>query len=232
MLIRRIASLFPRVCLLALALTSSAQAAGKIDFGPVYVNMRVLENGDVRDRLDMYGARGDATLQVFPGHCYLKGLVVKPSITFADGKGTFFATGIGVGYAVPVMDKVLVTTAVGYTYCSLNTHVSYPDFGLFHLKQDTSSTAPYLGIDVSYKVLPCLLLSASYQYGWARTRTTIETLGFSKGKSSGGTYSAMVDYYFTECWSVNAAWAYNEMLTHELHGTKSNGCRIGLGYTY
>ncbi len=223
-----------RRCLLGLACLmcpgAAAEASGKIDVGPIYVNMRVLMNGHTQDRLDMYGARADATLQVCPDHNYLEGLVVKPTITYADGKGTFFATGIGLGQYIPITETISITPSFGFAYSNLQTWVDYPFYG--RLRQTTRAWVPYLSLDATYSPSECWMISGCIQYGWAHTRTNIHSLASSEGRSSGASYSLMVDYYITECWSVNAAWAYNEQLTHELHGTRASGGRLGLGYTY
>ncbi|MDP1836279.1 MAG: hypothetical protein Q8K75_10200 [Chlamydiales bacterium] len=215
-----------------------AFASGKVDFGPCYVNMKVLQHGKTQNTLEMYGVRGDATIQVFPGESIVRGIVIKPSGTWAEGDGNFVSTGVSLGhytplgFCTPFLEDVAVTPIFGVVYSRLSTWVDYAEFGLPNLKQVTSATTPYLGIDVAWQINPRWLLSGSFQYGWAAGRTHIDVLGFSKGQSTGPTCSVMLDYYITQCWSVNAAWAYNHSLTQELHGMKVNGCRIGLGYTY
>jgi hypothetical protein len=207
-------------------------ASGKIDAGPVYINMKVLQHGKTQQTLEMYGFRADATIQVFPGEGLFRGIVVKPSGTWAEGSGNFVTGGIGIGHYTPIMDCLAVTPLVGIVYSRLSTWVDYSEFGLSIQKQIACATTPYVGIDICYTINPQWLVSGSIQYGWAAGRTYIGILGLSKGQSAGPTLSAMVDYYVTPQWSINAAWAYNHTLTQERHGMKASGCRLGLGYTY
>ncbi len=212
--------------------TSSIQATNKVDVGPVYINMHVLNYGKTTQILNMGGARADATLQVCPDHPWLCGLLLKPSVTFADGDGRYFTTGLGVGQAIPVCDSLTLAGIVGVMYSRLTTHTNIPAFGLTDLRQKTWGTTPYVGLEAYWTISPRWLVSGSMQYGWANTRTDLEVIGNSKGKSSGPSYSLMVDYYFTPTWSVNMAGAYNRMLSQELHGFRAAGLRVGIGYTF
>lgn len=218
--------------LLASLLPATTQAAGKIDFGPVYINMKVLQNGKTQMELDMGGFRGDGTIQLFPGQGLLRGLVAKPSITYAQGDGHFVGAGIGLGHYTPITKAFAITPVIGLTYSRLSTRVDYSQYGLGKLSQVTTASAPYLALDACYTFNPTWMLSGSIQYGWAAGRTDIQTLGFSKGQSTGFAYSLMLDYYLDSSWSVNLGWAYNHMVTQELHGNKGSGVRLGIGYSY
>ncbi len=212
--------------------TSFVHARNKIDVGPVYINMHVLNYGKTTQILNMGGIRADSTLQPFADHAWLKGILVKPTITFAEGDGSYFNTGLGLGQCVPVTDTLTFSAVVGVIYSSLKTHTDLPDFGLSHLRQKTTGTTPYIGLEAYYKPCDDWLFSGSIQYGWSSSRTNLQDIGFSEGSSKGPSYSLMADYYLTCCWSVNAAVGYNRMLSQEQHGFRALGARLGLGYTF
>ncbi len=212
--------------------TSFAYAKNKIDAGPVYINMHVLNYGKTTQILNMGGVRADSTLQPFSNHPWLKGILVKPTITLAEGDGSYFCAGLGLGQCVPVTDTLTFSAVVGILYSSLKTRTNLPDFGLSDLRQKTTGTTPYVGLEAYYKPCDDWLLSGSVQYGWSSSRTTLQDIGFSEGSSKGPSYSLMADYYMTPCWSINAALGYNRMLSQELHGFRALGARLGVGYTF
>lgn len=209
-----------------------AHAKSKVDVGPVYINMHVLNYGKTTEILNMGGARADATLQLLPDHPWLCGVILKPTVTFAEGDGSYWCTGLGIGQCLPVTDTVTVAGVVGVLYSSLTTHTDLPMFGLEDLRQKTTGTTPYVGFEVYYTPNDCWMFSGSVQYGWSNTRTTLQDIGFSENDCKGPSYSLMVDYYFTPCWSVNLAGGYNRMLSQEKHGFRATGLRLGLGYTF
>lgn len=224
---------YKKLVVLLLVIAGSVCASGKIDFGPCWVDMQVLEHGKTKEHIEMTGGRLDATIQLFPGDNPLQSLIAKPSLTWAEGDGNFLSTGISLGIYTPITNKFTVTPVAGVTYNKLSTKVDY--YG-FKLKQITSATTPFIGVDLCYCLNYQWVLSGSFQYGWAAGRTYIDGLFgknlFSKGESCGPTCSVMLDYYVTPEWSINAAWAYNYSLTKEKYGYKVKGLRLGLGYTY
>ncbi len=217
----------------ALSLTSMLPATSKVDFGPVYINMRVLEDGRTKDHLDLGGARVDATIQPLPGHPYLKGVAVKPTFTYAvGGRGHYTTGGLGLGHFIPVGKCVLITPLVGVTWSRLTTRTDFPMFGLFRVREKFTSWTPYAGGEISWFPNDTWMFSASMNWGWAKTRTHLDGLGLSKGESQGPVYSAMVDYYLNKCWSINVAVGYNHSKTQEKHGIRGLGTRVGTGYTW
>lgn len=218
--------------ILGTAYTAAIYGHGKIDVGPVYIHTDVLESGQVKDKLDTYGMRADGTLQAFPCSPWLQGVFVKPTVTYAEGDGKYFSTGCGLAHYIPITCKFKLAPSVGVNYTTVRSNTDFPAFGLYDLKQRFRAWTPYVGLEGYYTFNDQWMLSGGIQYGWAKTRTEYETLGTFKGESKGLSYSAMVDYYFTKCWSVNLAVAYNHQRTQERHGNKSLGGRLGLGYTY
>lgn len=217
--------------LFALCATGILGAHGKIDVGPVYANIKVLESGQTVEDLDMWGVRGDGTIQVW------KALCVKPMVTYIEGDARFFATSLAAGVFLPLSDRLSIfpNAGVGYTY--LKSNIDKPLLGLSDLDERFRSVAPSLGIDATFQVTPCIQLSGTYQYSWPRTVTILHSPLFgqilnAKSSSRGPVYAAEVDYFLNDNWSVNLSGGYNLSFTKEKHGFKGKGVRLGIGYRW
>lgn len=206
----------------------------KADIGPLYVNVKVLQNNHTIESLDMGGGRFDAT--ILPFEC--SGFCLKPFVFAAAGNhsSSLVSGGCAVGYYVPLNDTWSVLPYVGYSGFGLRTFVNLPSpvpgVALKHEKERFRSTSPYVGLEACFKITPNLNLTGIYQYAWARTHTTIGDVVNEKGHSQGSSVAAVLEYFFADRWSVTAAAAYNESLSREKHGLRALGGKLGLGYTY
>lgn len=211
--------------------SAEAQCSGKVDIGPAYVHIDLLESGHTVKRLDMAAVKADAT--IVPLKNYFPGLCLKPTILYGSGHGDLFTTGIGIGHFIPVNDKLCLTPSIGYTYTDLRARINLRNFGLLNLKEKFRSNGIYLCLEANYKFWECWRISGQIQYVWSHTHTTISQLpGKQRSNAKGFNYAALLERDLNQCWSVNLGFAYNESLTHERHGLRGYGTKVGIAYWF
>lgn len=223
----------------------SLSAHGRVDAGPVYVHLDVLEHGKTIDKLDMEGFRADGNFQIYSG------LVFKPAFAIAGGRGEYYSGTLALGFYLPMkdltpfLDGLSFMPQAGWTGSRLKTHINLPipQFGIVipGVLEIFRSSTEFVGLEATYQLLSNVSISGSVIYGWSNTTTTLQkefpdtsqNLRVKAPSSSKGwSYSAMVDYQFTTHWSVNVAGVYNLMLSKENHGIRASGVRLGLGYCW
>jgi len=219
-------SLFSTICLFT-AFTSSLDAAcvGKVDIGPAFVHVDILESGHTVKRMDMWAIRGDASYTIW------KGLYVKPTLLYANGgaaKGGLFTAAFGVGHYTPLNDMFAVTPLLGVTYSHLWTKIDLPLYMLENLNEKFKAWSPYLGLEICCKFYEGWRLYGSFQYAWSRSRTIISHVGKFKSNCKGPTYSFLLEKDLSDTWSVNIGGAYNLSLSKEKHGLRGTGVKIGV----
>lgn len=212
--------------LLCLAFSKiQAEVLGKVDIGPAFAHLDILESGKTIKHMDMWGVRGDIAYRLF------KCLYLKPTFLYAHGgaaEGGIFTGAVGLGVCLPLKENLLITPIVGGNYCHVWTKIDIPAFLLKNLNENFRSWAPYVGLDFYYTFIPTWRLSLGVQYAWSRTKTTIQHIGKSKSKSEGFSYSALLEHDLSDQWSVNLGGAYNLSLTKEKHGLRGAGVKLGI----
>lgn len=203
-------------------LTFADHCGGKVDVGPVFVHVDVLQSGHTIKKLDMGGLKADATFMLKEGY----GFCIKPSFLYAQGHGELITAGLGLGHVTPITDQLCVTPHAGGTWTNLRTSVKL--MGVIHAKERFRSVAPYAAIDFTYKICTGWRVCASYMYSWSRTHTRIEKIAKFKGNTSGPSISAMVEHDLNDCWSVHFGGAYNNSLDREKHGIRGYGFKLGV----
>ncbi len=211
-------------CLMAYQEQVAAECCGKIDLGPAYVHVDVLESNKTVKRLDMAAVRSDATLSILKG----QGWVVKPFFIYAQGRGELLSTGVGFGHCTPICDWLTVTPSAGCAYTYFTTHVHLPLFGLRHQREKFQSASPYVALEATATLMKGLRLCGSFQYAWSRTYTRIEKFFRDTNSAEGPSYSAMLEYDLSDEWSLQLGGAYNISLSHEKHGLRAYGGKIGI----
>lgn len=219
-------------------------AHGRVDAGPIYVHLDVLEHGKSIDKLDMEGFRADGYFQIYSG------LIFKPAFAIAGGRGEYYSGTTAIGFYIPMceltpfLDGLSFLPQVGWTGSRLKTHVNLPvpqaAIVIPGVLEIFRSTTVFVGLEGTYQLLSNVSISGSLLYGWSKTDTTLQKevtpLGpldvKAPSNTKGFSYSAMVDYQFTDHWSVNLAGVYNLMLSKENHGIRASGVRLGLGYRW
>ncbi len=199
-----------------------AEIKGRLDAGPTYAHIDVLESGKTIHRMDMPAVKGEAAINFYKGFC------LKPNFIYGSNNGSLFNAGIGLGYYIPLTEYVCITPTVGWAYADIRTHIDLPMFGLFHVKERFRSYAPYLSLELTIKFTKCWRMTALYQYSWCRTHTTINHLVSNKSHSDGPNYGLMIERDINEDWSIYVGGAYNISLSKEKHGLRAYGAKIGI----
>ncbi len=219
-------------------------AHGRIDAGPIYVHLDVLESNKSIEKVDLEGFRADGYFQVYSG------LIFKPAFTVATGHGKYQAGTLALGFylpmgqLVPALEGLSVMPQAGWTASRLSTELNLAPprtpGSLSDVKEIFRSSSEFIGLEATYQLLQNVSVSGSVLYGWSNTRTTWTKEPFGelipreaqKSSSKGFSYSAMVDYQLTDLWSINLAGVYNLMLSKEKHGIRACGFRLGCGYCW
>lgn len=202
---------------------------GKVDLGPAFVSLDIIESGRTIETLDMVGVRGDATFLIWKGFC------IKPTLTLAKDQsdGRLATGGVGIGHYVPVNEKLCVLPSIGVVFTEIKTHIDI-DFGgpVVRFKEKFHSTSPYVGLEVSYDLAKCWKITGVAQYAWSRTHTTVDPFISSKGHSNGPNFGLLLDYMFNDAWSISVGAGYNTSLSREKHGIRARGAKVAIAYWF
>lgn len=205
---------------------------GKVDVGPTWIRIDVLQSGKTVDTIDMGAIKVDSTIVMAQGFCF------KPGLMVGHGDGDIATASLGLGYYIPVgyffpsCEGLTIIPGGGLAYSYFKMHVDYGFPDNSKLKQIFRSYSPFIGIEVCYRITEKLTLLGMAQYAWAKTRTTIERIGSENSHSEGPNYSLGVDYSFNENWSVTAGGGYNISLSKEKHGLRAMGAKLGIAYYF
>lgn len=208
--------------LIAYKIPLHAETKGKVDLAPAYVHIDILESGKTVKRMDLPAVKSEATILIY------KGLCLKPNILYGSGRGSIFNAGLGIGYCLPISERVCLTPSVGCSFTNLRTTINIPLLGLFHLNERFRSISPYVGLDATYSITECWRICAAVQYVFSRTHTKIEHLLTDKSHTKGPNYGIMLERDLNEEWSVQLGAAYNISLSKEKHGLRGYGFKLGL----
>ncbi|MCE2982717.1 MAG: outer membrane beta-barrel protein [Parachlamydia sp.] len=215
---------------IAIGLFSSLQGEvkGKVDVGPAYLSIDILESGKTEEELSMWAIKGDATLVGW------RGLSLKPGFLYGEGnhKSEIAAFTIGVGQYVPVSSCFSILPYVGVTFTYLHTHIDIEELGVFHLKERFRSNSPFVALEFSYQFWEGLTLNGLYQYAWSHTHTKIKPFVSDKSHTQGPNYALGLEYTMTPNWAVNLGAGYNITLSKEKHGLRGKGVKLGLAYYF
>ena len=205
--------------------SASSICEGRVDVGPVYVHMDILEFGKTVRHLDMAGVRLDSTIAIYKRFC------VKPTFTYAGNNGNLYNAGLAVGHFVPITKQLCITPYVGYAYTYVNSTFSFYNPFLadkLHFKTSFHSYAPNIGLDVHYKFMDCWRICGTIQYAWSRTLNRIRNIQTYHTRSRGPSVALSLERDIGEHWTVNIAGAYNSSLTREKHGLRLYGFKFGV----
>lgn len=211
---------------------------GKVDVGPIFAHIDVLQSGHTIKKLDMAGAKANATIMLKEG----RGFCVKPDIIYASGHGELISGSFGFGHVTPITKQLCITPSFGVTLTNLRTSVNVPIPPLpkdVHFKQRFRSVGPYIAIEATYKICEGLRVAGNIIYSWSHTHTRswghpggTNVVQKSKGNSAGPTYSAMIEKDLTDKFSVNIGAMYNTSLDSKKHGLRGYGFKLGAAYWY
>jgi hypothetical protein len=208
-----------------------ADCGGKLDAGPAYLHVDVLESGHTVKSISMPAIKADMWTFIVGGVC------AKPTFLYA-GKGSnqIISAGCGFGHYTPIGSKCSITPSIGCNFTQFKTtfhnHPIMADVFL-DLRERFRSISPYVALDASYCFKKGWRVVGSYQYVWSRTYTKIKNvLGKKRFNSSpkGSNYGLMLEADVNDFWSLNLGAAYNSSLTHEKHGLRGYGVRFGFAF--
>lgn len=208
----------------------SAEIKGRVDVGPAYIEVDVLQSGKTAHTRHLWAIRGDATI------VFWKGIFLKPTVTWGEGNARLAIGGIGIGQCIPITDDLMLMPSVGVVWSYFRTKIDYEVSGLptfEDLTEKFRSRSPYIALEFSYKIDPKWTLMGVYQYAWSQTHTDIEPLiSNEKSHSCGPNYSLAIDYSINCNWSVSLGVGYNITLSKEKHGLRGKGAKLGLVYYF
>lgn len=203
-----------------------AETKGKLDVGPAFLHIDILESGHTVKRMDMWGVRADFSYFLY------KGLYIKPIILYGNGgaaKGGLFSGSLGLGYYIPLREKLAIAPSAGVTYSHLWTKIDFEPLQLTNLREKFKSWAPYIGLDLYFNFRPDWRVCLGAQYAWSWTKTSIQRLVKNdKSHSEGFSYSILLEHDLNNQWSLNIGAAYNLSLTKEKHGLRGTGIKAGV----
>lgn len=203
-----------------------AETRGKLDIGPAFIHIDILESGRTVKRMDMIGVRSDLSYLLY------QGLYIKPVLLYGNGgsaKGGIFSGSLGLGYYLPLREKLSIAPSFGFTYSHLWTKIDVEPLQLVGLREKFISWAPYVGLDLYINFRPDRRVCFGAQYAWSWTKTSIRHLVKNdKSHSEGFAYSFLFEQDINNRWSINLGVAYNLTLTKEKHGLRGTGIKAGI----
>lgn len=214
-------------CLLSFPLAAAIN--GKVETGPTYVHLDILESGKTVETKELFAIKSDATLLVYEGLC------LKPSLLFSINSTELVSGGLGIGYYLPICSNISITPSFGcsFTYLRTTYHLKHPLLPEpIPYKERFHSASPYLCLDASWTFYPKWRVSAAFQYAWSKTWTTIKHLAHDTSHTQGPSYSIALERDLSDCLSISIGAAYNIGLSKERHGLRGAGTRLALAYWF
>ncbi len=209
---------------------ANAACCSKIDAGPTFLHLDVLEHGHTIKKINMPAIKMDGTILVWKGVC------LKPTFLYArQGHSEIISGGCGIGHYFPIGEKCSVTPSIGCNFTqfktTMNNYEAAPGY-FVDFDERFRSVSPYAAIDASYCFVKGWRLIGSYQYVWSRTHTNIKGVETTKSSPEGSNFGVMLERDINENWSASLGAAYNSSLTKEKHGLRGYGVRLGLAYWF
>lgn len=208
----------------------------KVDVSFAIADLDILESGKTIETLHMKGVKADAYFILWKGIC------LKPGLILLGADGQFSSYSIAVGQYIPFKERFYLLPNVGVTWSYLRTKVDIPTpFGVLEdLNEHFRSISPFVGLEFSWKMADKWYLNAVYQYAWSRTHTNINAPGIGeivpedsqKSKSDGPNYGLGLEYSMNDSWSITLGAGYNITLSHEKHGIRGKGAKLGVSYYF
>lgn len=208
----------------------SADFCGKVDAGPTFLHLDVLESGHTIKKINMAAVKADSTLILWKGVC------LKPTILYGrqGHPNELISGGCGLGHYTPITDKCSITPSIGCNFTEFHTTIHYPAAPGFtlRLKERFRSVSPYVALDASFCFCEGWRIVGIYQYVWSKTHTTIKGFDSTNSHPQGSNYALMIEGDINQKWSTNLGAAYNSSLTKEKHGLRGYGARLALAYWF
>jgi hypothetical protein len=199
---------------------------GRVDLGPAYASIDMLESGHTVRTLNLYGGKIDATLPLY------KSLCIKPSYLFANGKANLNSWSLGVAVCIPFLSKFYFTPSLGYTETHFKSRLNLRGYGLFHLREKFKSEGLYLGADLCWCITDTWRTYFQYNFAWSYVKTTIRPVSKTRDHTQGPSYALALEKDLASWCSICIAGGYNISLSKEKHGLRGKGAKLGLVFWY
>ncbi len=221
--------------------TDCKECRGKIDTGPTYVNIDVLQDGKTIRSLDLFAWKADAFVRIYSG------LAVKGSAFVGGGDARFYSLGGAIGFCFPVFDWLTLFPNIGYTGGKFHSKVDLPidvetpmgnmQLVIDNVNEHIRSNGPLIGLDASFKIDETWRLCLIFQYAWSNVRThfTKHKDGIDavyKTHTEGPNYAAILEHDIAEHWSLSFGVGYNLTLSKDKEGLRAKGAKAGLVYWF
>lgn len=207
------------------AIHLNADCVRKVEVGPAYVHIDVLQSRKTIEQLDMAAVRADASF------VYGKGWCIKPCAIYGkEHQGELFNVSGSIGRCIPIKKIVVITPLVGLSYTNLlaTIHVDFGPMGKVKFQERFRSFAPYIGVEAIFPISENMRFCANVQHAWSYSKIRVRDLFRSKSDSEGPNFGLLLEYDLNCDWSVNVGFAYNESLSQEKNGLRGRGAKIGL----
>ena len=205
--------LFP---LLLLSSYLSAGCDARVDIGPAFASIDMLESGKTVRTYNLGAIKGDAAV-------VYQGFAIKPSFLYADGKANLTSGSVGLGFCIPVIEDVYVTPSYGFTETRFKSKI-----------EKFTSHGQYVALDVSWSFIKGWRVYGMAQWCWSRVHTTLYfpfgTNILLKSHCKGPNYAIALEHDISDQFSVSLAAGYNTSLSKEKHGLRGKGVKLGLVY--
>lgn len=199
---------------------------GRIDIGPAYVNVDMLESGKTKRSIDLRALRCDANFLLFGG------LSLKPSGMISDGKANLTTASLGLGFCFPLSPTFTLTPSGGITETHFKSRVNFRPYALFHLRERFYSYGGYGALDASWTFFEKWRLYGTFQYTWSLVKTTVRPLFKTKNRCQGPSYALAIERDLNDYLSLTLSGGYNLSLSKEKHGLRGKGVKLGLAYWF
>ncbi|SCA63466.1 hypothetical protein SCG7109_AP_00070 [Chlamydiales bacterium SCGC AG-110-M15] len=212
---------------------SSAQAEmgdvhGKIDVGVAIADLELISGGERGKAHTLEGISTNGSI------IFSNGFTLKPAAIYAEDAGNYYSLGMGFGWYIPLQEGISILPNVGVSYSRLIARTGLPTGVPNNTEMRLRSRVQYMGMEVAYKLCEKLLLTGGVQHAWNQSTSSfsIAALPTSTAESRGFNYSASLDYYLNESWTVQLAGTIQHSRSNETEGSDAKGVRLGLGYIF
>ena len=204
----------------------TALSIARIDTGPAYLKIDLLEKEKIRKTIRLNAFKFDGSIGIGKGFC------LKPSFLYADKKTYISTYSLGLGYNLTFIPMFCFTPHVGVSRTSFKTPIHIPEYTLAPLKECFLSYGKYIGLDITWNIIPGLRMYGGFQYIWSRVKTTVKPLFISHNNTEGPSYGLVIEKDLGTNFSLSLSYGYNLSLSEEKHGLKGQGVKFGCVYWY
>jgi len=218
--------------------TECKECRGKIDTGPTYVNIDVLQNGRTIRSLDLFAWKADLFYRI------ISGFSVKASGLIGGGDARFFTAGGSVGFCFPVFERINLFPNIGYCGGRFHSTIDLPievapgmHIHIQDVNEHVKSSGPFIGLDGTFKIDETWRIILVFQYAWSKVHThfTKHKDGIDAhydSRTRGPNYAAVIEHDIADNWSLSFGVGYNLTISKDKEGLRGKGAKAGIVYWF